>query len=107
MSQLKLTLKKQWFDLMITGEKDFEIRRKSDWIISRLFDKKGLLRNYDTVKFTNGYGSDKPFFIVEWKGFHRVREGEEWTFSNGEVLTVGEPSYKILLGEVLEYGFNN
>jgi len=32
---LKLTLKKKWFDIMCTGEKDEEFRSMGKWILSR------------------------------------------------------------------------
>ena len=55
---LKLTLKKEWFLLMLSGKKKQEYRKPSRWIESRIADK-----SYQFIKFTNGYGSDKPYFI--------------------------------------------
>ena len=60
---LHLTLKKRWFDLMVAGKKKVEYRQSSRWIISR------LEKEYDVIKFTNGYGSDKPYFFCQYNGF--------------------------------------
>ena len=40
---------------MVTGKKTIEYRRPSKWIKDRLVDKE-----YEVVKFVNGYGDDKP-----------------------------------------------
>jgi hypothetical protein len=66
---LHLTLHKAAFDVMVTGEKKLEFRTPSKWINSRLFNKDGTKKHYDYIKFTNGYGSDKPYFVCEFKGF--------------------------------------
>lgn len=97
---LHLTVKKQWFEVMVTGEKDFEIREKSKWIESRLFNKDGSIKEYDLVSITNGYGKDKPNFIAEYKGFHDIPEGF-WLFSNFSVLDVNKSTYRIDLGKII------
>ncbi len=50
---LHLTLSKMPFEVMVTGEKSTEYREPSKWILSRLQGK-----DYDLIKFVNGYGSD-------------------------------------------------
>ena len=64
MQILHLTLKKHWFDLMLSGEKKQEFRKPSEWIRTRLVGK-----DYDLIKFVNGYGSDKPYFVCECLGY--------------------------------------
>jgi hypothetical protein len=103
MTTLNLTLKKAPFDVMITGEKNYEIREKGKWINSRLFNPDGSKRHYDAVKFTNGYGKNKPYFIAEFKGFKPCPH-IDYTFSNGFHLeTYGELWY-IELGKIIEAG---
>ena len=99
---LHLTLKKEPFEVMITGEKDREFREKSDWITSRLFDRKGQ-KNYNYVKFTNGYGNDRPFFYAEFKGFDTVF-GYQQTYSNGFCISTRDEMYMIRLGKILKHG---
>jgi hypothetical protein len=104
MTTLNLTLKKAPFDVMVTGEKSYEIRAKSKWINSRLFQKDDAPKKYDYVKFTNGYGKNKPYFIAEFKGFKACRPHIDYTFSNGFHLeTYGELWY-IELGKIIEIG---
>lgn len=101
---LKLTLKKQWFDLMITGEKDFELRNQGKWIESRLFTKEGFSREYDYVRFTNGYGSDKPFFTCKFICASLIFKMNK-TFSDGSKLVFSNtPTWEISLGEILQTG---
>ena len=90
---------------MITGEKQYEIREKGSWINSRLFNLEGSKRQYDVIKFTNGYGKDKPYFIAEYNGFGQLIYLNE-TFSNGLNLNFTDDSEKwvIQLGEILETG---
>jgi hypothetical protein len=94
---LHLTLKKEWFDLMICGKKKVEYRQPSQWISSRL-DK-----DYEVIKFTNGYGSDKPFFICKYLGFEIAKESETIYIENS-IIRVDKGTYKINLGAILETG---
>ena len=94
---LHLTLKKEWFDLMISGKKKVEYRKPSDWIISR------LQKEYDVIKFTNGYGSDKPYFICEYKGFEISNESETIHVEKSKI-EVEAGTYMIKLGKIIEKG---
>ncbi|MDM1045891.1 hypothetical protein HX004_14120 [Myroides sp. 1354] len=102
---LRLTLSKKPFEVMVTGEKDFEHRKKGKWIESRLFDKKGNKRDYDLVLFFNGYGNDKPYFIVEYKGFEVYDKCVSlMSFYNGLTVDARIGDYIIQLGKILEIG---
>ena len=91
---LFLTLKKPQFEATISGEKIFEYRRPSDWIKSRLINK-----NYDLVKFVNGYGLDKPYFICEFLGWTIAKRGTH-KYSNNLVVDVKENYFQINLENV-------
>ncbi len=100
---LYLTLKKAPFEVMVTGEKNFEIREKSKWIESRLFDEKGYMRYYDAIKFVNGYGKDKPYFMARYLGCGPgVCCGKH--FSNGFYLKPQDDVWIIWLGNIIETG---
>lgn len=102
---LHLSLKKQWFDLMVTGEKYEEFREGNDWIRSRLFDKWYNEKEYDVIKFVNGYGSDKPYFICEYKGFMECYMDVKRKYSNGSTIEgIGKGDFIILCGEIIEKG---
>ena len=101
MTTLRLTLSKKPFEVMVTGEKNIEYRRVSQWIVSRLFDKQGKPREYDTIEFVNGYGKDRPRFTVVYKGFTLLESVDE-TFSNGLSVIVNEPVYAVYCGEIVE-----
>lgn len=117
---LTLTLQKKWFDLILSGEKREEYREvKMHWINQFVSNKFGLgakrrekeiveliltnkehysnnrLNTYDYVRFINGYGEDKPQFIIECKGMTIGIGKESW----------GAPDYpvfKISLGNIIE-----
>ena len=95
-----MTLNAPPYEVMITGEKKEEFRNKSRWIESRLVDSAtGEDKQYDRVKFVNGYGKDKPSFSVSYKGYKLVANGVHKKYSNGlEVDTRGIPTYVIFLG---------
>ena len=99
---LQLTLKKKWFDLIATGEKKFEYREYKRHWMSRLLGKSGI-RNYDEIRFTNGYGKDKPFVRVEFEGA-AIITGKHCSPDNGEPLETEQKYFVIGLGEVLEIG---
>lgn len=62
MKTLHLTLFRRWFIDILEGTKTEEYRE------IKLFWAKRLLQNYDTVTFRNGYASDAPLMVVEFKG---------------------------------------
>jgi hypothetical protein len=104
MNTLHLTLSKKPFEVMVTGEKAVEYRKPTAWIKSRLLDKQGEAKKYDQVKFVNGYGADKPYFIAKFKGFILNPYPQEIEFSNGLIVNVSPDDIKILIGEIIEKG---
>ena len=79
---LTLVLKKAPFQVMITGEKTEEYQTISKWIISRLFSRDGKERDYDYIRFRNGYTKTSPEFMAIFKGFER-KTNIDITYSNG------------------------
>lgn len=96
---LFLTLKKLPFGAKLSGEKTIEYRVQSDWIKSRLIGK-----DYDFIKFVNGYGTDKPFMIIEYKGYDVIKAESTFSFSNGLVVNVKKGDFAIKLGKIIETG---
>ena len=102
MSILHLTLKKKWFDLIANGEKIFEYREyKQHWIF-RLLGESGT-RNYEEMRFTNGYGSHRPYIRSEFIGI-AIMYGKHCEPDNGEPLESEQKYFVIGLGKVLEIG---
>ena len=100
---LRLTLSRQPFEVMVTGEKDLEFRKPSKWILSRLKNKDGSKREYDLVEFTNGYGRYCPRFLCEYLGYARyIGFNDEYEYSNGLIVQVEDDDVVISLGKVLE-----
>jgi hypothetical protein len=104
---LKLPLEKEPFQVMVTGEKKEEFRKNKKWMTSRLIDgSTGQPKPLKFIRFTNGYGNDKPYFICEYSGFTRV--GSDFTprtYSNGLVVSdVQEGDYIIHCGNIVETG---
>jgi len=57
MNVLYLNLKKKYFDQILQGTKKYEYREVKEFFIKRLQGK-----NYDFVKFSNGYSKNAPYF---------------------------------------------
>jgi len=143
MKILNLTLKKKWFDMILSGEKKEEYREIKQYWETRLFeypeifnvlsnnciecthrrtsehnvlvcdiDKKERMgdemicninrfewpsryfKNYDVIRFTNGYSITSPSFLVECKGI-RIGEGfPNWGAPKEDVFI-------IKLGEII------
>lgn len=80
MNTLHLTLKKKWFDMILSGEKTEEYRDIKPYYNLRLIG-----RDYDTVIFRNGYARDAPSITIELKairfgninGYYNLHE-EAW-----------------------------
>lgn len=101
---LNLTLKKEAFNVMVTGEKKQEYREPSDWIMNRLIDNEGNDKQYDAVKFTNGYGKDKPYFVCKFQGYNVCIDDDTRDYSNGLQVKLEPGLIIIYLGEVTEVG---
>lgn len=93
MKILSMPIKKQWFDMILAGDKKEEYRAVTKFYTSRL-----VYKGITHLKFINGYGRDKPFLVVELKNIIIGTGKEEW----GAVL--GEQYYVLGLGEVIERG---
>lgn len=89
---LELTLKRQWFDMVASGEKKEEYREQSKWIMSRLEGKQ-----YDKVRFRNGYNADSPVCVCEYLGWQFGYGKKKW----GGGSTQGKPLVVIKLGRVI------
>lgn len=98
---LFLTLSEKPFEVMLTSEKKEEFRKPSKWIKSRLFNKDGTRRDYDVVKFVNGYGNDKPTFTAIYDGFTTSTKASVKKYSNGLTVQIKEKDFVICLGDVI------
>ena len=93
---LLLTLKKNPFELMITGRKTEEYRQKSKWIESRLVGKE-----YEFVRFQNGYSKNSPYFICEYHGY--IEQLSQGAAYYGNMVIPFQPGdYKIFLGHITD-----
>lgn len=98
---LKLTVHREAFEVMVTGEKFLEFREPTDWIKSRLFDKDGKPKQYDFIELTNGYGNHRPQFTAEYVGFYEKTHDHIFKFSNGLHVATKKGMYVIGLGNII------
>jgi hypothetical protein len=80
---LHLNLVREFFDRIAKGEKLEEYRDRTDYWKTRLEG-----REYDIIRFRNGYGPTVPEMDVEWKGIEKV-------------VRKGRPQYTIKLGKIV------
>lgn len=117
MKILELTVTKQWFDMILSGIKLEEYREIKHYWVQRLLklndpeskmlpqfanrlrkvDLPGFCvpKEYDAIRFTNGYGKSRPSFLIECKGINIGIGCKEW----------GAPEEKVFilkLGRILE-----
>lgn len=102
MRVLHLSLKREPFEVMVTGEKTVEYREPSDWILNRLVYPHGERKHYDVVKITHGYAADAPYFIAKYLGFTKAGMDYKRSFTNGLVVNVKKGMIRIYLGEIIE-----
>ena len=98
---LSLTLKKEWFDLIASGNKTFEYREYKPHWISRLLEDKSKRKSFKEVHFTNGYGKDKPFLRCEFIGMGIIK-GKHCEPKNNEPIDDNKEYFVIALGDILE-----
>lgn len=114
MKTLKLTLKKEYFNQILSGEKAEEYRAIKPYFISRLTiipvsnfkhwaiesiidfftkERKSFKLDYDTVEFTNGYSKNSRKVTKELIKISVGKGNEEWGAEKDEIY------FKIHLGE--------
>lgn len=64
-----MTLVRKWFDEIARGVKVEEYRDRTDYWKTRLEG-----REYDIIRFRNGYASDAPEMDVEFLGVEKRRD---------------------------------
>jgi hypothetical protein len=117
MKTLHLTLKKKWFDMILSGEKKEEYREIKVYWVKRLIGNiwtskedfeywlnnlpeyatlQHVLNNYDTITFKNGYSKNAPEMVVRLKKITVEYGVEKWgaipdtnyfVFQLGEILS--------------------
>lgn len=90
MKLLHLTLKKQWFDMIASGEKKEEYRQIKPYWERRLIDN-----DAEAIHFRNGYSKGAPAMIVQLKNIGVGLGNPHWG-------APAKPVYVLELGEILE-----
>jgi hypothetical protein len=85
---LHLNLYRKYFDAIADGTKTTEYRDKTDYWKRRIED-----REYDIIKFRNGYAKDAPTMLVEYEGYDVGFTGK------------CEEKYMINLGKIIEVNY--
>ena len=80
---LHLNLYRKYFDAIADGTKTTEYRDKTDYWKRRIEGKE-----YDIIKFRNGYAKDAPTMLVEYTGYDITDR------------------YEIKLGKITEVNYN-
>lgn len=82
MKILHLTLKKKWFDMILSGEKKEEYREyKPYW-------RKRFVNHYTHIKFRNGYSASSPSFLCELVSLQRGLGIIEWGAPEKEAVYI-------------------
>lgn len=81
---LNLTLKKKWFDLILSGEKKEEYREVKNYFIKRFFK-----HEYKQILFRNGYSSNSRKILIKCDGIYIGNAKPEWSDNwIGEVFVI-------------------
>ncbi len=104
MKVLHLTLKKKWFDMILSGEKKEEYRQDKKYWKNR-FVKEGYwhsqtCKDFDVIVFKNGYAKDAPEMEVECLGMslEDLTEMKEGWF---DIPVYGMRVFIIKLGKII------
>ncbi len=86
---LHLTLKKEYFDQILAGEKTMEYRDYKPFWEKRLMQSDGSFKPYDLIFFKNGYHKNAPTMLVEFKGIRIIND-------------YGSKCFEIALGSIIK-----
>lgn len=70
---MPMTLKREWFNKILSGKKRIEYRDGSEYWINRFMGKKPP----KFIRFANGYNRNSPAFTIECVGIRVVPYGNE------------------------------
>lgn len=110
MKTLNLTVKKRFFDMILSGEKTEEYREMKPFWVKRLaldgiidHQSKTIrvneFRYFDQIRFFNGpnYSPTLPNFTIQCKGIRIGKGREEWGAEPGVTYFI------LILGEITHY----
>jgi ASC-1-like (ASCH) protein len=82
---LHLTLYREFFAAIADGRKRIEYRKQSAYWRKRLEDRK-----YDAILFRNGFASNAPEMLVEFRGLRRYGKGRNayYAIRLGKILQI-------------------
>jgi hypothetical protein len=105
---MTMTLKKKWFDMILSGEKKEEYREIKDYWLKRFghwvdsdyesgYRCEEFSKFPDYIKFVNGYGNHCPYVIVKTDGWRFGKSTHpEWGGDTEDEQLIIE------LGEIIE-----
>lgn len=81
---LHLTLTAKWFAKIASGRKTHEFRLVKPYWTKRLEGKE-----FDVIRFRNGYSATAPLLIVQWQGLSKFtfKKTELYVIHLGKILT--------------------
>ena len=84
-SVLHLNLHRKWFAAIAAKTKRTEYRRRTPYWKTRLEKRK-----YDVIQFRNGYATDAPEMLVEFRGLRRYGKGRNayYAIRLGKILKI-------------------
>ncbi len=82
---LHLTLHREHFDAIRSGEKTEEYREGKPYWSQRL--REGT--SFKEIRFVNGYGKHRPFMRVECEHIYFAPFDRRWVIQLGKILEVG------------------
>jgi len=82
---LHLNLHREWFAAIAARTKRIEYRRRTRYWKTRLEN-----RHYDAIQFRNGYTTDAPEMLVEFRGVRRYGRGHNayYAIRLGKILKI-------------------
>lgn len=100
---LRLTLKKQWFDILKTSKERVDCRKPTPELLGVLLEPNGAWRGYDYVLFASDGEVGKEWFLVKYLGWCQAHESRPRTYGEHTVYQeVGD--VMLPLGPVIESG---
>lgn len=103
---LRLTLKKKWFDMILSGEKKEEYREVKMYWAKRLMNGfpeiHGIeklnpdFKTFEHIEFRHGYAKKAPTIIIQCNGIEIGKTRVEWSDEDGK------ESFVLKLGKILE-----
>lgn len=102
---IKFAISRKQLQDILHGENFIKMKSQKEWVMSKLYELNGKLKQFDYMLFTNGFGADRAYVILEHMG-HKIIDTKptKHVFPHGYVVTSNNIDFGMVGGDIVCQG---